>query len=159
MPQEIINEESDTEQALTTNATMVLKDASNPDLQDGMTYATDKTRIVTAYGFYPEKIVHHWTVTGEKRLSPKQQIHTIIHLNGADLSDTYWWIKRAHSFLKDLQRQLDYLKFRGVDNDLDSVIGFYQSVDTLTDKWPMRSIVTVEEVETYYAELKDQGLV
>ncbi len=159
MINEIINEESDTEQALSTSQSMVLEDAKNPDLQGGMSYATDKTRIITAYGYYFEKMIHHWTVTGELRQSPKQAIHTIVHLNGADLSDNYWWIKRAKTFLKELQRQLDYLEFRGVKNDLDKVIGFYQSVDSLSEKWSLRSIVTVEEVENYYDELKEQGLV
>lgn len=155
---EIINDESDTNQALATSVGMVLKDAKNPDLQGDVSYGTDKTRIITAYGYYPEKIVHHWAVHGVKR-TDGQPIHTIVHLNGADLSDPFWWVKRAMQFLKELQPQLDYLKFRGVKNDLDKVIGFYQSVDSLTDKWPLRSIVTVKEVTDYHDELKEQGLV
>ena len=39
----------------------------------------------------------------------------------------------------------------------DSIIGFYQSVESLSHKWPLRRVVLVEEVETYYNQLVDEG--
>ena len=160
----IISKESGKTQALKTSQSLVLNDAKNKDLQDGEVYASDKTRTVTAWGDVAEKVGWHWSITrfnsegkeSGNMLSKSARIDTIIHMNGANLSDEHWWVKQAIKFLKDHRRELAYYKFMGADTK-DSIIGFYQSVESLSHKWPLRRVVLVEEVETYYNQLVEEG--
>jgi hypothetical protein len=121
---------------------------------------TDNSSVIySAYAGFGKHLHTEKLRTLRKMCASKAtKIGTIIIKNGASHGHEYWWIKETY---KEIERIESFAKFLAGSEEVEKhfIAGVYQNHMGTDVKFPVGTIVSVEEVKLWYRELKDSDII
>lgn len=141
-----------------TNKSQKLNPSNEEIKEDAKKQGLTDSHIIkfTVYSGFPEKLAtSHWLTETNKLEDSSTLIRTIFKLSGAESHNSSWWIRKAYKVVTKVE---EYKQFHAYLHDSPvqtkcCIAGVYQNHVASEHKFPLGTIVSVEQIKKWYKEL------
>lgn len=121
-------------------------------------YIDNDVIIFSALAYHPEKLLlQHLKKRTKEAPYKTTRCGVALYRSGSVSHEKYWWIKNAKMMIDKIE---DYIQWLGPDAPTTTrfnLVGIYQNHVGTDHKFPLGTIVPVEEIKKWYDELMENG--